>query len=563
MISIVRGSSEEAWASVNHIGVLAKLVTAIWKGHLLPPGYGHLHQVLKGATKLESQRIKDQLSSACFPAAGGVCTLNLLLESSNQQQIIQNQLARVSLRQVMNPMKLGSLANEIFDYLKKCGAFEPLPGRISKFCMDTDGLLKSSNQFALYLLKVRHLPEKTGSAKEHYVVAKLPKTSSSIESLSVEHQILLALQATQRVPHLWNGSGQTMQLRKTGLLTDYHPVSLEWSSLLWLSLEEVIALAVEILRALQAVHAEGYAMLNLNPSHLLFTALKADPRDRTEPLRITGCRKAHFIQEISPDSDNFKEMRAGSASWLSPEIIAGNTVSEKSDIYSAGLIIFSCLQREICSDINQNADIFDPVKMSERFNRNVYGRSTTITENHFLVPLLKAMLSKDPADRPSAATAVSMCDTPPALLEELALGNVQSYPIHGHLDKVSGHFVWPIQLTATVIQDPHNRSRLAVDISGVSLLQAPKGSIMAVYTGRPVSKRELFWMQHIGLATHAISDGYLWGLDGRRLCNGIFNTDYFLETRKVTTKDQYLGLNPGFHASMTHFHFLLFYVKND
>jgi hypothetical protein len=156
-----------------------------------------------------------------------------------------------------------------------------------------------------------------------------------------------------------------------------------------------------------------------------------------------------------------------------------------------------------------------------------------------------------------------MCDTPPALLEELALGNVQSYPIHGHLDKVSGHFVWPIQLTATVIQDPHNKYRLAVDMSGVSLLQAPKGSIMAVYTGRPVSKRELFWMQHIGLATHAISDGYLWGLDGRRLCNGIFNTDYFLETRKVTTKDQYLGLNPGFHASMTHFHFLLFYVKND
>lgn len=541
VIAVVCGSIEKARVLLHSFGELEKLVLAIWKDKPLPPDQGHFHlqEVLTEASRTEKQRLRDQLVLSHFPAAGGICVLDLLHESSIQTLSIQNETTtRTSLRHVVKPLILGSLANKMLESLKMSGFFEALPVRVSMFCSDTRGIISSSSQYILFLLKVKGNPEGEDLKKEKYVIAKLPNTTDALKSLENEQKNLAALQFTERVPRLWNGFqvGKTTELKETGLLMDYYPISLEWSSLLWLSLEEVVLLAKELLHAIQTVHAEGFAILDLNPTHILFTVMKADPRNRAEPLRITGLRKARSIPGISPDSKIFKEMRAGTASWLSPEIIDGTVVTEKADIYSAGLILLSCLQRELCSKVNNEADRFDFVRMSNRFNTNLYGQSQKLTSTHFLVALLRRMLSISPADRPSAAEAVSLFINSPQANAELILGDVKFFPVDGHLDQVSGRVVWPVVLKSTVIQDPRDKFRLVEDVSGFSSLHAPKRSTMAIYTGRPVSKRELFWMQHIGLATHAISDGHLWGLDGRRLCNGIFNTDYFLTKLQVTTQ---------------------------
>ena len=60
-----------------------------------------------------------------------------------------------------------------------------------------------------------------------------------------------------------------------------------------------------------------------------------------------------------------------------------------------------------------------------------------------------------------------------------------------------------------------------------------KGARVANCSWRPVTKKYLMFLKYLGLHMHSLNDGSAMGWDGRRQCNGIFDINYHVKTKKV------------------------------
>ena len=104
-----------------------------------------------------------------------------------------------------------------------------------------------------------------------------------------------------------------------------------------LSVDQAIPIAVDMLEALAAIHARGIVHRDLKPSNVFFTA---------HGVKLLDFGLARPELEATQDSlDSLTRSGAifGTPGYMAPELIAGDTVDARSDLFAVGAILFEML----------------------------------------------------------------------------------------------------------------------------------------------------------------------------------------------------------------------------
>lgn len=98
--------------------------------------------------------------------------------------------------------------------------------------------------------------------------------------------------------------------------------------------EELLAIGLSVLDALEAAHAAGLVHRDVKPSNILFT------RDGTVKLADFGIAKA--LTTTDPDLTATGQV-LGTPRYLAPEVAAGQPATPASDLYALGAVLYQCL----------------------------------------------------------------------------------------------------------------------------------------------------------------------------------------------------------------------------
>ena len=161
--------------------------------------------------------------------------------------------------------------------------------------------------------------------------------------------------------------------------------------------ENAISIARQIASGLAAAHERGILHRDLKPHNVLI-----DARGRA---RITDFGLAGFVDDLARERTN---LGAGTPAFMAPEQLEGRSVSERSDIYSLGLILYAMFAGQ------------PPFPALSRESMIAYRRTNPVEPpaklNPDLAPaindLIMRCLSSDPQDRPTSAEAIAEFFTP-------------------------------------------------------------------------------------------------------------------------------------------------------
>ncbi len=187
----------------------------------------------------------------------------------------------------------------------------------------------------------------------------------------------------------------------------------------WLSVEglgrallphEILRVARGLLEGLSVAHAAGVIHADVKPSNILVprTAKALDGPKLIDfgLARLTS--RAEIARELG-ESAPASGVVVGSARWMAPEVLSGRVPDMRSDVYSAGLVLFELLG---------DGDLFPADERREQLRARIAG--DPILEGRVAPPLssvLARMLARDPAkryrDAAEALGAVIDLDTAP------------------------------------------------------------------------------------------------------------------------------------------------------
>lgn len=154
--------------------------------------------------------------------------------------------------------------------------------------------------------------------------------------------------------------------------------------------ERAIEIARQICAGLAAAHIHGVLHRDLKPANIM---LDADGR-----VRITDFGLAVLVGQIEAG-----EIRAGTPRYMAPEQISGVAVTERSDIYSLGLVLYELFTGRPAFDAPNVVDYLN-------LHRSVDPPlpSSIVPEiNPKIEAVIMACLRKDPAERPDSALSVA------------------------------------------------------------------------------------------------------------------------------------------------------------
>ena len=155
--------------------------------------------------------------------------------------------------------------------------------------------------------------------------------------------------------------------------------------------ERAIEIGRQLCVGLSAIHHAGILHRDFKPANVII--------DGNGKARITDFGIAGIEEEISKDA-----LRVGTPAYMSPEQISGKGVSQRSDIYSLGLVLY---------EIFTGKQAFTADSIPELIKKH---QSETPTNPSYHVkgidPLVESVifqcLEKDPNDRPPTALHVAM-----------------------------------------------------------------------------------------------------------------------------------------------------------
>jgi serine/threonine protein kinase len=99
-----------------------------------------------------------------------------------------------------------------------------------------------------------------------------------------------------------------------------------------LSLEELLRLASELSRALDALHARGLVHRDVKPANVMM--------DEVGAARLTDFGLARGEADTVLTKSGFV---VGTVDYLAPELIRGQRASRSSDVYAFGCLLYECL----------------------------------------------------------------------------------------------------------------------------------------------------------------------------------------------------------------------------
>lgn len=155
-----------------------------------------------------------------------------------------------------------------------------------------------------------------------------------------------------------------------------------------LPLDEVAAIGAQLAEALSYLHERGVVHRDVKPANILVSETASSGYDRTAKLTDFGV--AHFMDGSRLTSDGIV---IGTASFVSPEQVAGEPISGASDVFSLGLVLLEALtgRREYSGTVLEAA--------IARLHRSP---SVPDTLPAAWRTLLTEMTQRDPSGRPTA-----------------------------------------------------------------------------------------------------------------------------------------------------------------
>jgi len=137
--------------------------------------------------------------------------------------------------------------------------------------------------------------------------------------------------------------------------------------------------------ALEYVHGQGIVHRDVKPANILLT-FNADGTRVEAKLGDFGVASVGPAQPISDD-----EVVTGTVAYLSPEQARGEEVGTPSDVYSLGLVLLQCFTARLA---------FPGPPHHSSMSRLINDPEITDAVPSEWVPLLRAMTSRVPGDRP-------------------------------------------------------------------------------------------------------------------------------------------------------------------
>lgn len=155
--------------------------------------------------------------------------------------------------------------------------------------------------------------------------------------------------------------------------------------------DKAVQLARQICAGLAAAHDNGVLHRDLKPSNVMI--------DGEGNARILDFGLAGLEEEFRED-----EMHAGTPGYMSPEQLAGKNISERSDIYSLGLVLYELFTGKRAYEANSVGEL-----MKLRLSDTTPTSPTDLVKD--LDPVIERVIErcihKDPARRPSSALQIA------------------------------------------------------------------------------------------------------------------------------------------------------------
>ncbi|MEZ5346463.1 MAG: serine/threonine-protein kinase [Pyrinomonadaceae bacterium] len=155
--------------------------------------------------------------------------------------------------------------------------------------------------------------------------------------------------------------------------------------------ERAAEISRQICFGLHAIHDAGILHRDLKPANIII--------DSNGKARITDFGIAGIEEEINSD-----EIRVGTPAYMSPEQITGKEVTQKSDIYSLGLLLYEIYTGKQAIRADSFEELVEKQKTTQPTN------PSTFVEN--IEPVVEKTitrcLEKDPANRPKSALQVAL-----------------------------------------------------------------------------------------------------------------------------------------------------------
>ncbi|HEY7161932.1 MAG TPA: protein kinase, partial [Acidobacteriota bacterium] len=163
------------------------------------------------------------------------------------------------------------------------------------------------------------------------------------------------------------------------------------------SIQEVLDIAIQIADALDEAHKKNVIHRDIKTSNVLLT-----PRKFVKILDFGLAKqlprfKGDHLSDTSTDSllTGPGNPIRGTTAYMSPEVILGKQVDNRSDIFSFGVVLYEMLTGRLPFTGNSTAEMMDEI---------LHKDATSVTRYNDKVPdallhILKKMLEKDPENR--------------------------------------------------------------------------------------------------------------------------------------------------------------------
>ena len=155
--------------------------------------------------------------------------------------------------------------------------------------------------------------------------------------------------------------------------------------------DKAIQLARQICAGLAAAHETGILHRDLKPANVMI--------DEHGNARITDFGLAGLVEEIKRD-----EIGAGTPAYMSPEQLAGDELTVKSDIYSLGLVLYELFTGKQAFEA---ATFGDLIKLRRSDTTPTTPTSIVKGFDPVIEKVIDRCIQKDPSQRPSSALQVA------------------------------------------------------------------------------------------------------------------------------------------------------------
>lgn len=159
-----------------------------------------------------------------------------------------------------------------------------------------------------------------------------------------------------------------------------------------LPVAEVAAIGLSVLDGLEAAHAAGVMHRDVKPGNVMVGEVGSNPVDGGSRVVLTDFGIAHLDGDASTTSTG---LVMGSPQYLAPERAQGQAATPASDLWSLGATLFAAVE---------GRPPFEREGPLPTLAAIVNEDAPPATRGGDMAPVLAALLSRDPAERPDAAT---------------------------------------------------------------------------------------------------------------------------------------------------------------